>query len=178
MPLGDPVGLSHGMSVLGCNLGLCMVCSKLLPPCFLLGLLFGLTLLECAPAISLLLLLLSLGHLLFQLCVMITLGLLLELHTNGLQSLEARKSWLEWRYACCVVHHGSLGASIRTRSRRLQTLVHNKHKPLFFCCKSLVGCKFGNCSLATFGRGRWVVVKWACQKLQQILRCCKTIHWI
>lgn len=107
MPLAYTVRVCHDMSILRSKLCLRLL-GQLLPLCFFSHVFLRLACLNSFAPLLLLFLLLSLGQLLLHLDLVFALGLLLMLHANGFQCLEAGEARLKWRSASCIIHDSSL----------------------------------------------------------------------
>jgi hypothetical protein len=149
LSLSDTIRLGHDVAILSRKLSLCLLSGELLSAGLLLGMLLCLLQFQRAASLFLLFLLLPLGHLLFQLDLMLTLGLFLVLHANRLQRLEAGEARLKWCHTSCIINSSCLGTASRPRSGRLESFVHNEHESLFLSCECLVCSKLGHGSLAT-----------------------------
>lgn len=143
--------------------------SKVLPSCFILGVLFCLSLFQGPASFSLLLLLLPLGQLLFELDLMFSFGLLFMLHSNVFEGLESRETRLEGSTSTSIVHCCGLRPSSASRPVWLESFVHNKHEPLLFGGQRFVGSKFCHRALPSLRR-RWRIhMKRAFQVPEKVL---------
>lgn len=149
LPLADAVRLREAiLLLLSSKLRLCLLRRELLPSSFFSGVFLGLSLFQSPASFSLHLLLVSFGHLLLDLDLVLPLRLLLMLHTDILQCLESGEARLEWCTAASFINSG-FRCSRTVRNTRLQSLIHDEHESLFLSRQGFVGFKLSHGALAS-----------------------------